>query len=531
MFAFGSYSKGKETARANEWRAKNVTPILYREHWRHAYLHKTLRAWADTYRDGARGKERIVIEYAMARPDTATSQDDFVSRMLWALSDPNGVSAMRFAELDPVPSLDWLEPLGEEGFHHEDLIRFGVPPKASVDKNLTFSLTRRPAPYDLAPQMALADTSVRDTDYDNVMSQLARWLIRHLNNPALLLWLVKQGGKLHGKMATLIAHRMDELAAMERRGELGELDHIRSNAPDAIPDARMRTLWRLLLSGRVKLVGQDLDLYSWCKRLERDGLTSSLRLELREMLTPRVSLRDPFRWPFGNDDDEEEPEHIRQLVDWDIVLSANHVHAELWDGIENEHWGAALPVLLLEFTVLLRDVLDLMRELGGADDRRDLSYSSQPSISEHPQNSAFRDWTVLVELIGTLGGPRLPNRASEPDSRRKPGLRYPILCSVALRSLPPHRATLFLAVRDSGGCWPMMIGGCGRSRPSAKPCGYWSPWHRNSMKTIWCGSSEPYSQDHHAKCSGPTSRRSAGQEYRTATSGYGSPRSARPGQN
>ena len=61
MFAFGSYSKGKEEQRANEWRAKNVTPILYREHNRHAYLHKTIRAWAETYRDGVRGKERIVV--------------------------------------------------------------------------------------------------------------------------------------------------------------------------------------------------------------------------------------------------------------------------------------------------------------------------------------------------------------------------------------------------------------------------------------------------------------------------------------
>ena len=42
MFAFGSHSKGKETGCGNEWRAKNVTPILYREHWRHAYLHPLL---------------------------------------------------------------------------------------------------------------------------------------------------------------------------------------------------------------------------------------------------------------------------------------------------------------------------------------------------------------------------------------------------------------------------------------------------------------------------------------------------------
>jgi len=46
MFVFGSHSKGNEGERANEWRSKNVTPILYREYNRHAYLHKTLRAWA-----------------------------------------------------------------------------------------------------------------------------------------------------------------------------------------------------------------------------------------------------------------------------------------------------------------------------------------------------------------------------------------------------------------------------------------------------------------------------------------------------
>ena len=82
MFAFGSFSKGKEEERSNEWRAKNVTPILYREHNRHAYLHKTLRAWAATYRDGVRGKERIVVESAIARPLASTKQDYFIPRML-----------------------------------------------------------------------------------------------------------------------------------------------------------------------------------------------------------------------------------------------------------------------------------------------------------------------------------------------------------------------------------------------------------------------------------------------------------------
>ena len=114
--------------------------------------------------------------------------------MLWALSDPTGLPAMRFAELNPTPGLDWLEPLGEDRFGHADLIRFGVPPRASADEKLAFSVIRRPSPYDLAPQMALANWGAQESRLDEVMWHLASWLIRHLGNRALLLWLVRQGG-------------------------------------------------------------------------------------------------------------------------------------------------------------------------------------------------------------------------------------------------------------------------------------------------------------------------------------------------
>lgn len=397
MFAFGSFSKGKEEQRANEWQAKNVTPILYCEHNRHAYLHKTLRAWAETYRDGVRGKERIVVECAMARPLASTRQDDFVGRLLWALSDPGGLPARRFADLDPVPSLDWLEPLSEERYQHADLCRFGVPPRTSVDDKLTFSFTRRPSPYPLAPVMCLVDAGARGSRWDEVMRQLARWLIRHLDDPALLLWLVKRGGQLHGDLIWQIEHRLDELAKLERDGNTAELARIRANAPKATPGPLMHTLWWQLLTGRVKAWNRDLNLYRWRDRFKRDGLTASLRLELREMLTPRVLLREPFRWP-AEDGESREPERIKELVEWEIVLSGDHVHSSLRDLPKDERWDAALPELLSDVSALLRDALDLMRELGSAEDRSDLSYMHQPSISEHAQNRDFHDWTALIDL-------------------------------------------------------------------------------------------------------------------------------------
>lgn len=440
MFAFGSFSKGKEEERSNEWRAKNVTPILYREHNRHAYLHKTLRAWAETYRDGVRGKERIVVECAMARPLASTRQDDFVGRLLWALSDPGGLPAKRFADLDPVPLLDWLEPLSEGRYRHADLGRFGVPPRTTVDKKLTFSLTHRPSPYPLAPSMCIVDAGARGSRWDEVMRQLARWLTRHLNDPALLLWLVKHGGQLHDDLTRSVEHRLDELAKLERDGNTAELARIREGAPNAIPSPLMRTLWGLLLTGRVKSWLRDFDLYRWSDRFKRDGLSATLRLELREMLTPRVSLREPFRW-HTEDGESREPKRIKDLVEWEIVLSTDHVHSSLRDLPRDDRWDAALPELLSDVSALLRDALDLMRELGSVEDKSDLSYMHQPSISEHPQNRDFHDWTALIDLTRDAWLATVAQSPARAALVAQSGGTRPIRCSGASPSLPPRRTT------------------------------------------------------------------------------------------
>lgn len=144
----------------------------------------------------------------------------------------------------------------------------------------------------------------------------------------------------------------------------------------------------------------DFDFHRWCEQFRREGLTAILRMDLREKLTPRVVLNEPFTWPLDDDEDEaDEPTHMSRLVRAEVVLSTRDVRPQLQELGKDEHWTEALPELLNEFTGLLRDALDLMRELGQADERSDQSYSSQPSISEHPQNQGFRDWTTLIELV------------------------------------------------------------------------------------------------------------------------------------
>jgi hypothetical protein len=344
------------------------------------------------------GKEAIVVEHALARPQDSTQQDDFVGRMLWALSDKSGLPAKRFADFNPAPPLDWLlESLADERFGHGDLSRFGVPPRDDVDAKLRFSLIRRPAPYDRAPPMLLTAGGIAGSQWDDVMFHLARWLVRHLNDPRLVIWIAQRGGHLHDRWPWLIEDKLNDLSSKEREGKTAELDAIRLQAPNAIPRPLMRTLWRLLLSNRVKSSSRDPVLYRWQERFKREQLTATLRLELRELLAPKVTLKKPFRWGEG-EASADNPTHLRQLVDWELVLAADHVHSTLRD-FGGEHWTSALPDLLEDFQQLLRDSLDLLRELGEANDRSDRSHWNLPSITPHWQNRGFHDWVSLIELL------------------------------------------------------------------------------------------------------------------------------------
>ena len=459
IFAFGSYSKGKAEKSEREWRAKNVTPILYREHWHHAYLHRTLWAWSKTYRDGAQGKEQIVIESAMALPLASTEQDDFVGRLIWALSDPSGRPARRFAELDPVPSLEWLKPLSENRFRHADLARFGISPNSTFDEGLEFSLTRRPSPYKLAPWMALVDSGAESQLWDNVMTQIAQWLVRHLGDPAVLLWLTEPGNVLHKDMAQCIEKNLEWLDRTEQNGDQAALEKIRANAPNAIPGQKIRTLWRLLLKGRVRTWVGDYDFHRWYEQFQRDGLTVILRFDLREKLVPRVMLEKLLALPFGDEKDEADgQERMNKSVYAEVVLSAKDVRPCLQKLADDERWVEALPELLNEFTGLLRDALDLMRELGEANERSDQSYSSQPSISEHSQNHESRDWTALIELARDAW---LATCARSPEAARAAAeawwqIPYPVFRRLAFFSatqdeIIPRRQALDWLLSDA--CW------------------------------------------------------------------------------
>ncbi len=397
MFAFGGYSAGDKDESINEWQDRKVTPILYHDFNNHDYLHKTLRLWAAMYRHGVRGKERIVARYYRKNPSASTSKNDFVGRMLWALSDPSGLPAKRFADMNPVPSLNWLKPLSELRYNQADLKQFNVAPREIWDDKLLFSVVSRPPPYHLVSHMSLASVDVGGTRFDFVMWHLARWLIRHLSNPFLLLWIMEQGGHLDRNLALSIDARLQELTELESEGKTDELSRIRANSPNAIPSRQMHSFWRLLLTGHVQLRSHFFDFQRWLHRFHREGLTPALRLELREQLMPRILLLGPkldhqVSW------DISEQNQSHGFVSGEVKLSVDNAHFHMPNLFEDRRWKSASSNMVVDFVALLRDALDLMCELGNAGERVDPSCLAWPSISDHPQNEHFKDWTALIVL-------------------------------------------------------------------------------------------------------------------------------------
>jgi hypothetical protein len=318
-YAFAHYTEGNEKEAETEWLVKHVTPILYKVKpgHDHSTLHLTLEEWANTHRDGVNGKEQIVIRHALAKPSGGTTQDDYVGRLLWALSDSSGLPAKRFSEMDPLPSLEWLTPMWTRKLRHDDLIRFGVTPNRVVDKDLEFRLIFRPSPYALSPWMSLTRSAEYSGKWDSVMWHIASWLIRHMNDPTLVLWLADRGGQLHPHLDALVRKAL--------------------SASSSSVSALMRKLWRLLLADHIRSRSSFTDLYQWFRDLNEAGyLSAPLRERLRACLRPLVKLGKPISL---RDDTAvtEADVRLKDLVDWDVVLASDHVHIAVRD-TKNEIW-------------------------------------------------------------------------------------------------------------------------------------------------------------------------------------------------
>jgi len=63
--------------------------------------------------------------------------------------------------------------------------------------------------------MCLASWGSTDSQWDDVMTHISRWLIRHLDDPRLIIWIADRGAQLHEHCMWLIQQKLDSLAMLK----------------------------------------------------------------------------------------------------------------------------------------------------------------------------------------------------------------------------------------------------------------------------------------------------------------------------
>ena len=183
-----------------------------------------------------------------------------------------------------------------------------------------------------------------------------------------------------------------------------------------------------------------MSVFEWIRDVRQFGWGSGTTRDLRGLLQPKVKFSRSIHWPDRNEgaDLQHEP-RIKDIVDWDIVLrSGQDVSYHLDQMRRLEGWRDGLVAMLPDLTSLLKDAMDLMAELDGASEQYDLSYIHQPSISDHPQNQHFKDWTILIDLCRDAWAETAQRdaRAAAAEFNRWRDIKYPVfkrLCLFAAR--------------------------------------------------------------------------------------------------
>lgn len=388
VFSFAGAEQGKEETALESWRAKGVTPIIYdsgKDH-SHSNLHGTLRSWAKTYRDGLQGRRGVALREARLSPDKLDASGS-TARLIWALNEPTGEIAKAFATVEPPPTIDWLAAFTDYRFGHSDLPHFGIecsqiPERHPNQENgLKYSLLHHPS----APSYAQwTNLVVRDGGLsalgglDPVSVGLAHWLCRHLDKSETILWVAKNGGRLHPRFEDLVRSAL-------RNAELSDAH---------------RRIWEVIVAGYAISHENSTEFYGWEMQLPTGPIGASSRLMFYKLLEPRVSFSEPFRL---QEDDVRPPParrepRVNDIVRWSLTLEGGHPFEILGQLRSRDDWPALLVESLPVFTQLLKSSVDLMVLLDGASPEEDLSVWHQPSIAPHSQNRHFNAWTALVEL-------------------------------------------------------------------------------------------------------------------------------------
>lgn len=346
-------------------RNRAIQFIGYNSANRHEALHQTLVLWADYWVKGLSGKKDCVKQFA---PQDPSFLKDEASRgqLIWALSEKTGNVAKFFAELVPAPHFGWLNVILAE---HEDRVSAETDCQwLSLD-----SRQRKLTPREIG---------------------LREWLIRYLNHPGLISYVLKCRA-LDYSFRSMVSVALDRFSTLKGKNDIKALADIAKRSPFAIPDEYAERVWRLILSGRILT-----DELAWwqvarCLKLDLDAdrWNFMVKTMLQDCLTPRVGLRGSFsNKDLGSSVNVEDSFYIEFDLNTHLlsVLGKDKIKAVLK--------GRPEETIEICHSALRQGLGELLYLKPAAE--RDYAEIAISSIDKHPQNEErTHEWRFVVDLL------------------------------------------------------------------------------------------------------------------------------------
>jgi len=365
-YAFAAYEGEMANSIEADWEVKGVSAIPYKKSPTHHHLYDTLTELANLQEEGLSSKRTLALRYAQSPPVDA--QDPLGRRVAWALSDASGKVAQAFASAEPAPSLGWLR-------HVEAAGLLGLTKQrreTAGEKNLL-----------AARNMGASTTRLHDITF-----HLARWLARHIHDPELSRWVISNGCVLHPEFRRCM------------HSQLRENHELRSD---------LREFWGLILSEAfASLLLRYYNGWYFSEVFDGDTRTADApRVAELLRLVPILST-DDFRWNrvFAANSAEGSAEEAEEDGDVSRIWRAFNLQLKLVSGNESIDFiekarsnEDILVELVPRLTHNLIEAWDWRLAFHAIERHEDYSRIDLTSISPHPQNHGFQDWSKIVELL------------------------------------------------------------------------------------------------------------------------------------
>ncbi|GIX17071.1 MAG: hypothetical protein KatS3mg119_1257 [Rhodothalassiaceae bacterium] len=394
VYAFAPLKEGtKKRKEAIPWQTKGVLPVFYKVLKKpdgtddHRQLCRTLETWATVAEAPTKAKTAIVTKFAHKDPASSdkSEDDDFVGRVLWALSDESGAPAHTFATMEPPPPLCWLDEFLDGRFQVADLSRFGaaLSPAAGqrAKRELQFSLLNRPTPSELAPRMS--PWSGEPSRWDARMRGLAHWLCRHITADEAQSWRL---------LATLAGYG-DGSPHPELRERI--LDALGKEAAHANVSPSLRAAWTHYALGfcqRIDKKNSSRAIRQLVKLLKKEHRSTYIE-KLIELLSPCIEIVETSY--------REERDSTNVFYS-DLVLAISNPRAQFLSVVRNKDNNELYSKICnYGFALLVRNLRKAVNLINALfeDQERYRFWIALRSVEESSQNEHAADWTVLIELV------------------------------------------------------------------------------------------------------------------------------------